>query len=121
MSLGLVEKLLTSFDELDDCISVTKQVLNRKADVPSDVIKRVDQYTDIVNRQRDLADKLKQHIEDQNWIEVSRHVKLINGLSAMIREDARAILTNSISANTAVANHSKKESEVSTKTDGYIC
>jgi len=32
-------------------------------------------------------------IELKNWDEVTRNVTLINGLSAMIRDDAKAILT----------------------------
>jgi len=93
MSGQLVDKLLKSFDELDRCISVTRQVLSGKDGVPEEVIERVNQYTDIVAKQRSLASVLRNHISEQNWEEVSRHVKLINGLSSMIRDDAQAILS----------------------------
>lgn len=96
MSEALIDKLLQSFEELDRCISVTKQVLAEKQGVPQEVLDRVGQYPQIVNKQRDLASGLRTHIATQNWEEVARHVKLINGLSAMIRDDAQAILSGSI-------------------------
>ena len=92
MSVQLVDKLLQSFDELDRCIELTSDVLSKKQGVPGDVLSRIDQYKDIVYKQRSLASELKVHIENQNWTEVSRYVRLINGLSAMIRDDAQEIL-----------------------------
>lgn len=93
MSETLVKKLIASFDELDRCIAVTKTVLSQKEGVPQDVLERVAQYADIVSKQRKLASELEAHIEAQRWEEVGRHVRLINGLSSMIRDDAQAILS----------------------------
>lgn len=93
MSISLVDKLLESFDELERCIRLTKEILLQKEGVPNEVLSRVDQYAAIVLKQRGLANTLREHIELQNWEEVSRHVKLINGLSSMIRDDAQAILS----------------------------
>jgi hypothetical protein len=92
MSDTLVDKLLESFDQLEHCISVTREVLAQKQGVPSDVIDRVNQYSEIVAKQRGLAQNLRDHLCAQNWEEVGRHVRLINGLSTMIRDDAQAIL-----------------------------
>lgn len=92
MSIALVQKLLESFDELDHCIEVTKDLLSSKEGVPADVISRVTQYSGIVNKQRVLAENLKKFIQNEDWNEVARYVKLINGLSAMIRDDAQSIL-----------------------------
>lgn len=92
MSDSIVEKLLSSFDELERCIVITKQVLGEKDGVPKDILQRVEQYGDIVTKQRGLALELRQFIDDQNWSEVGRRVKIINGLSTMIRDDAQAIL-----------------------------
>jgi hypothetical protein len=88
----LVTKLVESFDDLDRCISMTKVVLSQRAGVPEDVHQRIAQYADIVNKQRLLTEDLKNFLKDENWAEVTRHVKLINGLSSMIRDDAQAIL-----------------------------
>jgi hypothetical protein len=88
----LVSKLMESFDDLDRCIEMTREVLSQKDNVPSDVLHRIDQYSDVVLKQRALAETLKTHIANENWEEVTRHVKIINGLSAMIRDDAQSIL-----------------------------
>jgi hypothetical protein len=89
----LVTKLMESFDDLDRCIEMTKDVLAQKENVPADVLHRIDQYSDVVIKQRSLAETLKTHIANENWDEVARHVKIINGLSAMIRDDAQSILS----------------------------
>ncbi len=95
MSISLVNKLVDSFDELDRCIALTKEVLAGKVGVPNDVVSRVDQYATIVSKQRELASTLRECIAHQDWEEVGRHVRLINGLSSMIRDDAQAILAGS--------------------------
>lgn len=109
MSESLVSKLLESFDELDRCISVTKEVLVNKPGVPADVVTRIAQYTEIVAKQRELAVELKEQVGRQNWIEVGRLVKIINGLSSMIRDDAQAILSGALT------------SESSLKEDQFLC
>ncbi len=91
----LVGKLIESFDDLDKCIDLTKKVLSQKENIPNDVISRMDQYTDIVIKQRVLAEDLRSFIVNENWDEVTRHVKIINGLSSMIRDDAQSILAGS--------------------------
>ena len=89
----LVTKLVESFDDLDRCIAMTKEVLSQRAGVPEDVYERISQYSGIVLKQRTLTEDLKEYLKSENWAEVTRHVKLINGLSSMIRDDAQAILS----------------------------
>ena len=108
MNESIVEKLLSSFDELDRCIYVTKQVLSGKDGVPEDILVRVEQYGEIVAKQRGLAHQLQEFIDAQDWQEVGRRVKLINGLSGMIRDDAQAILANAY-ADSEKAIEKKKE------------
>lgn len=112
MSESLVSKLLGSFDELERCISTTREVLSTKQGVPSDVVLRVAQYSDIVSKQRALAGELRNHIDTQNWIEVGRLVKIINGLSSMIRDDAQAILSGAYGTETE---------ESSAKDQHFLC
>lgn len=103
MSVELVEKLVQSFDDLENCIATTKQVLDKKKGVPADVIARVEQYSDIVAKQRSLATDLQDYLNKEDWEEVARHIKIINGLSAMIREDAQAILAGAMEESSLVA------------------
>ena len=111
MSISLVDKLLESFDELERCIGLTKDILNQKQGVPNEVLERVEQYSQIVVKQRTLANDLREHIANQNWSEVSRHVKLINGLSSMIRDDAQAILSGAYGRDSESARSGQKRDE----------
>lgn len=92
MAESLVEKLIDSFDQLDKCITVTRTILSSRPGVPEDVISRVSQYSEIVQKQRETAGDLHALIANQDWEEVGRRVKIINSLSAMIRDDAQSIL-----------------------------
>ncbi len=88
----IIKRLFDSFAELDRAITTAKVALERKEDAPQEIIKRVDAYADILEKQRALATSLCGHANLGDWDEVARHVKIINGLSAMIRDDAREIV-----------------------------
>ena len=98
MQKNIIERLFQSFAELEQAIDGAKTTLKQKESVSQTVLDRLDSYGGILKKQRDLAGILCQHIANHNWEEVNRHVTIINSLSAMIRDDARAILT-SFSAN----------------------
>lgn len=90
----IINRLFSSFTELETAINSAKETLAKRENVPADVVKRLDSYDGILLKQRKLANELCEHITAGNWDEVTRHVGLINGLSAMIRDDARAILSS---------------------------
>lgn len=91
---NIIERLFSSFTELETAINSAKATLAKKESVPEEIIERLNSYDGILAKQRGLAETLCSHIEEGNWDEVNRHVSLINGLSAMIRDDARAILSS---------------------------
>lgn len=91
---NIVDRLYTSFEELEEAISSAKATLSEKKTVPAEVLGRLQSYDGILMKQRTLAASLCHHISQGDWDEVSRHVNLINGLSAMIRDDARSILSS---------------------------
>lgn len=93
MENTIIERLFSSFTELETAIESAKKTLRSKGQIPGDILARLDSYDGILAKQRGLASSLCQHISTGNWDEVNRHVGLINGLSALIRDDARAILT----------------------------
>ena len=93
MQDNIIERLFASFGDLEKAINSAKRTLAQKESVSPEIIKRLDSYDGILIKQKDLATTLCQHIKAGNWDEVTRHVSLINGLSAMIRDDARAILS----------------------------
>ena len=94
MQGNIIERLYASFTDLESAIESAKNTLAQKASAPEEVIKRLDSYGGILAKQRTLASQLCEHIKNSEWDEVTRMVSLINGLSAMIRDDARAILTS---------------------------
>ena len=89
----MIKRLLNSFSELESAIESARTTLNDKGTVPPAVFERLNSYHTILAKQRDLAEDLSSKIEEGDWEEVSRLVKIINGLSSMIRDDAHAILS----------------------------
>ena len=94
MQSDIINRLFTSFADLEAAIKSAKNTLEQKGSVSPEILERLQSYDGILLKQRNLATALCEHISNQNWDEVSRHVSLINGLSAMIRDDARAILSS---------------------------
>lgn len=91
---NIINRLFKSFEELETAISSAKRTLETKENVPTEVVERLHSYDDILEKQRGLAQELCGYIDAGDWDQVGRLVGLINGLSAMIRDDARAILSS---------------------------
>ncbi len=94
MEPRIIEKLFASFTELEGAITKARQTFKSRESVPESVVKRLESYDTILSKQRSLAVALCEAIAHKDWDEVTRHVTLINGLSAMIRDDAQAILSS---------------------------
>ena len=92
MESNIIERLFASFTELESAITKARGTLKTRESVPEGVVRRLESYDTILAKQRSLAVALCESIAQKNWDEVNRHVTLINGLSAMIRDDAKAIL-----------------------------
>ncbi len=92
MNKVIITRLFESFNELERAISSARQTLEQKSEPPKEILARISNYETILEKQRTLATALCGHSSLGNWEEVARHIKLINGLSAMIRDDAREIL-----------------------------
>ncbi len=90
---NIIQKLFQSFTDLEDAIGSAKVTLAKRGEIPTEIMERLDSYDGILVKQRTLAEELCTHINKGDWDEVSRHVGLINSLSAMIRDDAKAILS----------------------------
>jgi len=91
-----VDELLTYIDSLKSRLDLYKEVLEKQATVPESTVDKLSQYCDIVTKQRLLAIDLKTHLENNEWLEVSRNVQLIRGLASMIRDDVKALLAGRI-------------------------
>lgn len=88
----IFKRLFDSFSELETAVSSARKTLEKKGHVPNDMLGRIDVYEEILQKQRTLAFSLAAFVAEENWNEVNRHIQLINGLSSMIRDDAREVL-----------------------------
>ncbi len=92
-SAQIVGRLLQSFRDLETAIEGAKSNLKTNTKVPVSVMERLESYSDILDRQRELAKVLESHVNTGNLSEVARHITLINGLSGMIIDDAKGLLS----------------------------
>ena len=88
----IVKRLFQSFSELENSIKTAKIALERNENTPLEVLERISSYEEILDKQRSLATDLCHYVSKGDWEEVSRHIKIINGLSVMIRDDAKEIV-----------------------------
>jgi hypothetical protein len=89
---GLVERLFTSFGDLEKAIAGAREALLKSGSTHKSVFERLESYSGILTNQRRLTNELAEHLKKSDQLQVSRTVAIINGLSAMIIEDARDIL-----------------------------
>ncbi|RIL10871.1 MAG: hypothetical protein DCC75_03420 [Proteobacteria bacterium] len=89
---GLIERLYASFAHLEQSINGARTALAGRGNTPPEIFRRLDSYKQILSSQKALADELGGLMSTGNLEEVGRRVKLINGLSAMIIEDAKGVL-----------------------------
>ena len=108
MESNIIERLFASFTELETAITKARSTLKTRESIPEGVVRRLESYDTILAKQRSLAVSLCESIAQKNWDEVNRHVTLINGLSAMIRDDAKAIL-EALSSTTEAPTDSDSE------------
>jgi len=94
MQTTIIDRLFSSFTDLEGAIKSARGALEKKGSISPEILKRLDSYDDILSKQKNLAEELCQFINKGDWNEVTRYVGLINGLSSMIRDDARAILSS---------------------------
>ena len=89
----IITRLFESFGELERAISSAKMTLASKEKPPQDLLDRIGSYEQILGQQRKLAETLCACVNREQWGEVDRHIRIINGLSQMIRDDAREVVS----------------------------
>jgi hypothetical protein len=89
----VIKKLFQSIGELETAISKARTSFTGKGEAAEEVLDRIKYYENILNKQKRLTNDLCSFAMKGDWAEVNRHVKLINALSLMIRDDARELLS----------------------------
>lgn len=88
------KRLFNSFERLEQSIAAAREVvLEQGQDSKGNLIARLEEYEKVVASQRSYAENMCRHAARKEWYEVSRHIKIINGLSRMIRDDAREAIS----------------------------
>jgi len=95
MAKEVIQKLFESFQELEHSLEVAKDTLAKREPRPEELLARIDNYEQILQKQRKLANRLCEYISAGDWNEVSRHIRLINGLTSLIYGDASELSLSS--------------------------
>lgn len=111
-----IDKLFSSLDDLDEAITSAKKILVAK-NASSNLLERIDSYSEILKKQRALANTLTQKIETNETESITRIVSIISGLSYMLRDDTREVLASeclsgakkNISINSEKQTYSKQQ------------
>ena len=88
-----LNKLFASLDDLDNAINNAKKILVAK-DSSKRLLDRMDTYSEILSKQRALANTLSEKIKTNEVESISRIVSIISGLSFMLRDDTKEILSS---------------------------
>ncbi len=93
MKTQVFDRLFSSIQRLSDAIVTARNAAESMSEdqrVP--LLQRLDSYQEMLDKQEASAFELYRNASRGRWTEVSRHIKIINALSSMIRDDAREII-----------------------------
>jgi hypothetical protein len=96
----VLDKLLDSIQDLEQSITSAQRALLTDGNYHQDFFDRLRQYESMLLTQRQLADKLNVSMRKGEWEEVARSVRMINGISTMLRDDAKQV-ANLLATDTA--------------------
>jgi|GEM_PF-2116524 len=87
-----IARLFRSLGQLEDALAKAKSSLQNKDEVPQAILERLCSYEQILEKQKKMSLSLCDYLEKNDWLQVNRHLKMINALSTMLQEDARGII-----------------------------
>lgn len=98
MPQAIIKRLFDSLDELERSIHLAKTALSaREGGESPTMLQRIAYYEEVLGKQRLLARALVSYLQQENWGEVARHIKLINGFSSLIHDDAKTFVAELLS------------------------
>jgi hypothetical protein len=96
MAHSVVKKLFDSLAELEGAVVLAKKSFTLDEPENQEIMGRIRYYEEVLAKQKRLAQSLCEFITKENWAEVTRHIRLINGLSSLIHNDARELVVRVI-------------------------
>lgn len=91
--MEILKKLTQSLDDLESAVNNARTVLENKPNTPLFIFDRLDNYADMLKKQRQYRDRLVHQIRSGHTEDIHQTIKLINGLSEFIKNDAKEILS----------------------------
>ncbi|MDR2338186.1 MAG: hypothetical protein LBE20_06025 [Deltaproteobacteria bacterium] len=93
-TVNVIKKLNDSLDNLENSVQTAKGVICKQEVVPADILRRILNYEEVISKQRGLVNKLIIMLERGKSEEAIHLIKIINGLSSMIFEDANDLINS---------------------------
>ncbi len=90
--VAVITRLRESLDNLEKSVFSAKIAVSNQDVVSAEVIKRISNYEDVISKQRTLVDRLNSVMECGKTDEAMHLIKVINGLSSMIYDDANDLI-----------------------------
>lgn len=97
MKFNIIDELNSSLDFLELAIFNARQTLFKKKEISKDLYEyRLNKYDEMLNQQRELSSEIEVYLKSPDTdktasFQVQRRVNIINGLSAMIKEDVQCL------------------------------
>lgn len=88
----ILNRLAQAVFALEDAILAAKKTILSKSYYPEEAIDRLDHYMNIVEQQKMLFPVITKNIESGKHDELLLQVQKVNGLSQLIRDDAKELL-----------------------------
>ena len=89
----ITSKLAASFDKVEECLVFARRIADQLEICPPSLRCRIDGYDAMLAKQRALTETLNERFQAEDWDEVSRQVRIIQGISKMMRQDAYELLS----------------------------
>lgn len=94
MAVLITERLTRSIECLEESIDDVYNNLDLKGQLSTQLRERLVSYKKICKMQLRFTSQIRQQLQAENFHEVTRLTNLINGLSAMILDDVRSIISS---------------------------
>jgi hypothetical protein len=88
----VLKRLSQAISQLEDAVFAAKDTIENKPEYPLAAIERLDHYLAIVAQQRSTLLTISDLIDAGKMEELTIEVQKVNGMSEMIRDDARELL-----------------------------
>jgi len=88
----VLRRLSQAITQLEEAVWAAKETIESKPEYPIEAIERLDHYLNIVAQQRYSLLTISDLIDQGDFESLTQEVSKVNGLSAMIREDAKELL-----------------------------